>query len=330
MSRSSQAPPGVLSAAKGSGEPFRWPLPPALEHSPKVAYRNDHAKVLACRSMPELVGNYVYLSLPEMRRLVALARRYVLSEPLHGIGIEVGAGCGLLSSVVAEAPPVRQILALEICEQAAALIIPRVAEWVLGSQAQKVVPVVGSFDDLQLPDGTLDFVVEIDSLHHADDLTATLRECGRVLKPGGRVLCIDRCHPDSVTDREVEEMLSVVYSRQFLIANHYPPDAILTRRDNGEHEYRLFEWKTAFQAAGLRLAGMASFELAISPRAALKGMLSLLPRSVRRRLYRSDGPTPRSTLQWLVQQLRAATGYYRRRGKVLAPKQTTVFALVKP
>jgi SAM-dependent methyltransferase len=305
-------------------------LPPGLEQSPKVAYRNDHARGLARQSVPEIVGRYVYLSLHEMRRLVALSRRHVLSEPLHGAGIELGAGCGLLSSVVAEDPAVRQVLALEVCEQAATLIIPQVAEWVLGPQAQKVVPVVGSFDDLHLPDGTLDFVVEIDSLHHADDLTVALRECGRVLKPGGRVLCFDRCHPDTVTDREVDEMLGVVYSREFLIRNHCPPDAVLTRRDNGEHEYRLFEWKAAFQAAGLTLTAMASFESAISSRAALKGMLSLLPRSVRRRLYQSDGPTPSSTLQWLVQQLRAATGHYRRRRQVLAPKQTTVFALVKP
>jgi SAM-dependent methyltransferase len=309
---------------------IRWALPPELKHSPKVAYRNDHAKGLARRDIPEIVGNYVYLSLAEMRRLVGLARRSVLSEPLHGTGIELGAGCGLLSSVVAENPAIRQVLALEICEQSAALIIPQVAEWVLGSNARKVVPVVGSFDDLRLPDGTLDFVVEIDSLHHSDDLTATLRECARVLKPGGRVLCFDRCHPDTVTDGEVEEMLSVVYSREFLLANDYPPGAVLTRRDNGEHEYRLFEWKAAFQAAGLKLAAMASFELAISPRAALKGVLSLLPRSLRRRLYRSDGPTPRTTLQWLVQRLRAATGHYRRRREVLAPKKTTVFALVKP
>jgi SAM-dependent methyltransferase len=301
----------------------------ALEYSPKVAYRNDYAKDLARRSGPEIVRSYVYLSLPQMRRLMALARRHVLSEPLHGRGIELGAGCGLLSSVVAEDPAVREILALEICEQAANLLIPRVAEWVLGSQAQKVVPVVGSFDHLQLPDGTLDFVVEIDSLHHADDLGATLRECARVLKPGGRVLCFDRCHPDWVTDREVEEMLSIVYSREFLMTNHYPADAVLTRRDNGEHEYRLFEWKAAFQAAGLRLAALASFELAVSPRVALKGMLSLMPRTVRRRLYRSDGPTPRSTLQWLIQRFRAATGYYHRHHVVLAPKKTTVFALVK-
>jgi SAM-dependent methyltransferase len=330
MSSSWKAQPGVLSGARASGQPIRWPLPPALEHSPKVAYRNDHAKGLARCNAPEIAGNYVYLTLPDMRRLVALAHRHVLSEPLYGAGIELGAGCGLLSSVVAEDPAVRQVLALEVCEQAAGLIIPQVAEWVLGSYAQKVVPVVGSFDDLQLPDGTLDFVVEIDALHHSDDLTATLRECARVLKPGGRILCFDRCHPDAVTDREVDEMLSVVYSREFLIANHYPPGAVLTRRDNGEHEYRLYEWKAAFQAAGLRLTAMASFESAISPRAALKGMLSLLPRSVRRRLYRSDGPTPRSTLQWLIQQLRAATGYYRRRREVLAPKKTTVFALVKP
>jgi SAM-dependent methyltransferase len=318
-----------------NGEPragerlIRWPLPPDLEHSPKVVYRNDLAKALAARRVQDIVASYVYLSLPQMQRLVALARRHVLPEPLHGIGIELGAGCGLLGSVVAQEPMVRTVLAIELCDQVAELLIPRVAAWVLGSAAQKIVPIAGSFDELHLPDECLDFVVEIDSLHHADDLTVPLRECARVLKPGGRLLFFDRCHPDSVTDRQVEEMLSITYAREFLIAHHYPLDVVLTRRENGEHEYRLFEWKAAFRAAGLKLVAMTLLKQAISPRAALNGVLSLLPRSLTRQRM-NDRSTPFDALWWLGQQVRTATGYYRRRGYSLAPKQNTVFALAKP
>jgi len=286
---------------------------------------------LASRSVQEMLGAYVRLSVPEMQRLVALARRHVLAKPLHGVGIELGAGCGLLASVVAQESSVRTVLALEICDQAARLIIPKVAARVLGVHASKVVPVVGSFDDLHLPDESLDFVVEIDSLHHADNLTGTLRECARVLKPRGRVLCFDRCHPDTMTDRQVDEKLSVTYSPEFLMANHYPADAVLTRRENGEHEYRLFEWKAAFAGAGLRLTAMGSFfRFTTSYRTALDGLLTLFPRSFRRGLQATDSATPRDTVWWFLERVRTVADYCRRQGRFLAPKQTTVFALEKP
>ena len=62
-----------------------------------------------------------------------------------------------------------------------------------------------------------------------------MTECARVLKPGGLLLCFDRCHDDSVSDADVERLLSKVYSRDFLVANCYPPDITLTRRA---------EWRT--------------------------------------------------------------------------------------
>lgn len=292
----------LVRTSRQNGGVLRWPLPPELETAVEVTYRNAFAENLSHKSAPDIVRSYVYLSQADMACMMRLAERHVLPRPLHGVGIELGAGCGLLASVVAQNAAIEAVFALEVCEQMARLNIPKVAQHVLGEYSRKVIPVIGSFDDLRLPDNSLDFAIEIDSLHHSHDLKRTLTECARVLKPDGVALCFDRCHPDSLPDEEVEAMLSKVYSRAFLIANSYPSDAVLTRRENGEHEYRRFEWQAAFDAAGLQLLKTCQFHRQVSPRAAVKGALSVLPKRVQRRLHRSEHASFKTPLSWLAQQ----------------------------
>ena len=234
----------------------------------------------------------------------------------------------MLSSTLAKSNAVQKIFAVDVCQQTIELLVPPVARAVLGSKSDKIVPVVGSFDDLRLPDGVLDFAVEIDSLHHSDNLSHTLSECARVLKPGGVLLCFDRCHSNDLTNEDVEQMLSRVYTSKFLEANAYPPDVQLTRRENGEHEYRLFEWQAAFAAAGFTLDKHCEFYPRIFFRKALKGLLSLLPRSLSKSLYQTDNTTFKTTAQWIGQQFTQAFAH-RESNSYLAPKRTTVFLLSK-
>lgn len=323
-------PEEIFANRRANAGFISWPLPETLTSTPEVAYRNALALALSLKTPEQIVGSYVYLTADAMQRLVDLAVRHILTRPLAGYGIELGAGCGLLSAVAAKNPRVQGILALEVCEQMVELVIPKVSSWVLGRECWKVVPVVGSFDDIRLPDNSLDFAIEIDSLHHSGNLGRTLKECSRVLKPGGILVCLDRCHPNSVTNVEVEAMLSHVYSREFLISNHYPPDVVLTRRDNGEHEYRMFEWERSFQAGGFRLVKATQFERAILWRTALKGLLSCLPGPLRLGRRISKNETPRSTGLWLSQWLGRLSNLCRHREEILAPKETTVFLLKKP
>jgi SAM-dependent methyltransferase len=309
---------------------LRWPLPDEFVSSPAVAYRNRFATALSQRPVPEIVESFVYLSAEKMQRLVKVGCRAVNAAPLKGVGLELGSGCGLLSATVARDPEVRSIFAVECCEESVNRLIPKVAAAILAERRHKVVPVVGSFDDLRLPAASIDFIVEVDSFHHSDDLVKTLGECFRVLKPGGRVLCFDRCHPDHVTDADVDRMLSEVYSKRFLEANFYPPDVTLTRRDNGEHEYRLFEWKAAFSAAGLRLVNARRLVKEVTGRKALKGCLSALPAGIRRKVYQTDNATLRTTFEWLSQPFRVFFTRTEFGRPVFAPKETTVFLLEKP
>jgi ubiquinone/menaquinone biosynthesis C-methylase UbiE len=252
-----------------------------------------------------------------------------LGATLRGVGLEIGSGCGLLASTVALSPDVEYVYALEICEDLVRLLMPRVSKAVLGEQFAKVISVRGSFDELELPDDSIDFIVEIDSLHHSDDLRRTLRECSRVLRPGGQMMILDRCHPDSLPDEEVERMLSEVYSEDFLRKNHYPPGITLTRRDNGEHEYRLREWLAAFRDAGLEVVRARKLVREIRPALAAKGLLAIAPRALTRRLYQTNNASLRTTFDWVMQArvLTSSDPYFGR--AVLAPKSTTAFLLTK-
>jgi SAM-dependent methyltransferase len=190
--------------------------------------------------------------------------------------------------------------------------------------------VIGTFDKLDLPKHSLDFVVAIDSLHHSDDLACTMAECSRVLKPGGIALLFDRCQPNELSDEQIEAMVSRQYSRDFLAASAYPTDIILTRRDNGEHEYRLFEWCSAIDAAGLRLTKRCELHRRIEPRSALKGLMSVLPRRLTSAIYQTPDATPKTTAHWIVQQIESCIPHGRAKNCLLAPKRTTALLLTKP
>lgn len=53
---------------------------------------------------------------------------------------------------------------------------------------------VGNFDDIKLENESVDFIIEFDSLHHSFNLDKTIRESARILKPGAKLLAIDRSH----------------------------------------------------------------------------------------------------------------------------------------
>lgn len=324
-------PNEIIGRYCADGKTVHWPVEAELadNDNPAVKYRNAYARKMAEGKISDILKSYIGMTSRDMDALVRIAEAYALSRPLEGIGLELGAGCGLLAATICKAPNVEAILGIELCAEMATLIMPRITASVLGDNRQKVIPVIGSFDILAIEDASIDFIVEIGSLHHSDNLNRTLQEVYRVLKPGGQILCYDRCQPDTMTDAEVEAKLNIRYSESFLIKHGYPPHISLTRRENGEHEYRFHEWNAAFTQAGLRLEKCVQL-LSVDYRRAIRGVLSLFPRQMRPYLYNTDDATLATTWFWLAGKLGRKPDRNKWWAKVPSPKNETLFYLTKP
>ena len=118
------------------------------------------------------------------RRAVAAAR-----PPAAGRALDVGTGTGTLALALAAAMPHGQVIGIDFAppmlDQAAATAqtAPR-ARFALA-------------DALQLPfrDETFDCVTSAFVVRNVADLTQAFREQARVLRPGGRVVCVELTRP---------------------------------------------------------------------------------------------------------------------------------------
>jgi ubiquinone/menaquinone biosynthesis C-methylase UbiE len=189
---------------------------------------------------------------------------------LKGIGVEMGAGLGILScEIINNFPLIEEIYAIEACKPYAERGINLTAKLVLQSFSNKVIPCHGTFNEIPIRDESIDFIIQIESLHHAERLTYPIVEGFRILKKNGYFISIDRSWIDFISDNTIEEMLNHKYEDKWLEQKGFDPRKIVTRRDNGEHEYRDKEWKDTFVSAGFKNMNF----LPIHPKVTLKFIL---------------------------------------------------------
>jgi ubiquinone/menaquinone biosynthesis C-methylase UbiE len=91
--------------------------------------------------------------------------------------LDVGAGPALLSAALA--PLVARAVALDPSQA------------LLAHAPEGVKAVVGRGEAIPFGDGSFDLVTSVNSLHHVDDIAATLAEMARVLAAGGRIVVQD-------------------------------------------------------------------------------------------------------------------------------------------
>ncbi len=96
---------------------------------------------------------------------------------------------------------------------------------------------------LPFPDGLFDIVTCRTAAHHYPDLSEAVRELGRVLRPGGRLVVSDTVAPDDeVADRFI--------------------NAVETLRDPTHvRDWTVGEWRAAFSEAGLRVEATERLDL---------------------------------------------------------------------
>jgi len=205
---------------------------------------NNLALVSSKSGFDDIIKKYVYISPSLIENTLKLVPG--LWKVLNGIGIDLGAGVGAVSSVVAKINEVESIYSLELTENCVRFCHPIIKENILRSKQHKVISVLGDFDNIQLEDSSLDFAISWDSMHHSIDLPKTLKEVRRVLKPEGYFVVVDRGYNNSTTDEEIKRLGNIVYDKEFLKKSYLPVDKILTRKQNGENDIRFREWEESF------------------------------------------------------------------------------------
>ena len=162
---------------------------------------------------------------------------------LKGIGMEIGAGPGILSnSILKIFKNINKIYLLEKAPNTYQLM-KKVAEE--NNTLNRLECIIGCFNDLKMKDNSLDFVLDFDSIHHSENFDKTFQEISRVLKPGGVLLCFDRGQPNYISKKQIQDMLDLEYSDQYKLENNIDLNKKFNRRMNGEHEPLLSDWVRA-------------------------------------------------------------------------------------
>jgi len=308
---------------------IRWPIDDALLRSPAVTNRNLFAEKVANLSPDKIIERYACMTPKGVANDFELIFKTVKSAEIDlcGSGVELGAGVGVLSSIAVNVwPSISEIYAVEVVPNIVTLLQPKCTQFIAPNKQEKIIGVIGSFDDIQVQDGTFDFCIEYASLHHSDNLLKTLKEASRILKQGAPLIAIDRAHINKATDIQLKYMLDVRYSSAWKIDNGYEMTA-LSRSENGEHEIRIQEWLEVFDLSGFDLVLHA--EMRIVGWRQLFYKLSLMAPFFLRRLLDMNPTRVRPSfqeIQWITKNLigiNSSKKFFR------SSKDHTVFVLKK-
>ncbi len=236
---------------------LRWAINPELERETRNHYRTRFAHELKDKDPLEIIRQITFdgegeeITLPDIKKVLGYVSKNFLPQ-LSGVGVELGAGPGTFSAIWASLSDLQKIYAVEVCPPIVELLTPKVSEYILGRDQDKIIGVIGDFDHLNLPDRSVDFIFDFFSLHHSSDINVTLKESARVLKEGGFVLCFDKARPDHYSREDLNVLLDAEYPDYEKNLYGVVKGQKFTRRMNGEKEYRLKDWHSAFLGSGFK------------------------------------------------------------------------------
>ena len=215
---------------------FKWKIDKKIIQNFEYKANNKLAKVLSRKGYNQIEKYYTYVGKKEILKILKYSKFF--NNSIKGDGIDLGGGPGIISSSLAASKNVNKVYCCEMVENAVRYCHPIVKKKLLGDKFDKVISVVGDFNNLQLKDSSIDFAIIWDSLHHSLNPVKTLNEIKRVLKKNSYLFIVDRAHNNKTTNQEIKKMLDHEYDKNFKRKNFFPINRKITRRMNGENEYR--------------------------------------------------------------------------------------------
>jgi demethylmenaquinone methyltransferase/2-methoxy-6-polyprenyl-1,4-benzoquinol methylase len=135
----------------------------------------------------DLVNTLMTLGLDRRWRRTTVA----MAEPAGAIALDIATGTGELAFEL-ERAGARAVVGTDFCYEMVAVAAKKRTAAKLGT---RVVFATGDAMALPFADATFDCIVNGFMLRNVADFGATFRELYRVLKPGGRVVCLDLTRP---------------------------------------------------------------------------------------------------------------------------------------
>lgn len=228
-----------------------WKISKKILSTEDYKLNNRIAKKYSKENINKLAKKYTHIKPEHINFLLKTNSK--IWKNLKGLGADLGGGIGLLSSVIAKKKDIKKIYCVEVVKNAVTKCQPRVKKKILNKKAKKVISVLGSFDHIELKKSSLDFCIAWDAMHHSEDLVKTLIGIKKVLKKNGKLIIVDRAHNNDTSNAEIQRMLNIVYSKEFLRENYLPINKKLTRKMNGEREYRYSDWEKNFKKSGFKI-----------------------------------------------------------------------------
>lgn len=114
-----------------------------------------------------------------------------MAEPAAALALDIATGTGELAFEL-ERAGARAVIGVDFCYEMVAAALKKYTAAELG---KRVVFATGDAMALPFPDATFDCIVNGFMLRNVADVSATFNELYRVLKPGGRLVCLDLTRP---------------------------------------------------------------------------------------------------------------------------------------
>jgi demethylmenaquinone methyltransferase / 2-methoxy-6-polyprenyl-1,4-benzoquinol methylase len=135
----------------------------------------------------DLVNTLMTLGLDRRWRRITVA----MAEPSDAIALDIATGTGELAFEI-EREGASRVVGVDFCLE---MVERAMKKRAASHKASRVVFATGDAMSLPFPDATFDCIVNGFMLRNVADLATTFRELCRVLKPGGRLVCLDLTRP---------------------------------------------------------------------------------------------------------------------------------------